>query len=120
MPGCEQVPTYTTRHKPGASDGNDGATGRTPATSLKPGQDGLDGTAGILVRRDDGSISTYESKFEFELLGFDVVDQNDDGVFEPRECVIIKNIRIKNSGMTPSALIRSLPTYNRRRRNADT
>ena len=120
MPGCEQVPTYTTRHKPGASDGNDGASGHTPATSLKPGQDGLDGTAGIHVRRDDGSISTYESKFEFELLGFDVVDQNDDGVFEPRECVIIKNIRIKNTGMTTLALIRSLPINNRRRRNADT
>lgn len=112
MPGCEPVPTYTTRHKPGASDGKDGASGRTPVTSLSPGQDGLDGTAGILVRNDDGSVSTYDSKFEFQLLGFDVVDQNDDGVFEPRECAIIKNIRIKNSGMTALTLIRSLSVNN--------
>ena len=100
MPGCEQVPTYTTRNKPGASDGKDGPSGRAPATSLKPGQDGLDGSARILVRNYDGSVNTYESKFEYQLLGFDVVDENGDGVFEPRECVIIKNIRIKNSGMT--------------------
>ena len=107
MPGCEQVPTYTTRHKSGASDGKDGAPGLTPATSLQHGHDGLDGTAEILVHNDDGSISTYDSKFEFQLLGFDIVDENDDGVFEPRECVIIKNIRIKNSGMTAWASIGS-------------
>lgn len=99
MPGCEQVPTYTTRHRPGASDGKVGASGRTPATSLNVGQNGLDGTGSIHVRNDEGSISTYHSKFEFQLLGFDVVDENDDGVFEPHECVIVKNIRIKNSGM---------------------
>lgn len=97
---CRQVPTYTTRHKPGAPDGNKGSSGLSPAAPLKPGQDGLPGTVGILVRHDDGSLSTYNSKFEFQLLGFDVVDENGDGVFEPGECVIIKNIRIKNSGTT--------------------
>jgi len=119
VPGCGQVPTYTTRHKPGASDGKEGFSGRTPAASLIPGQDGLDGTTGILVRKDDGSVSTYDSKFEFQLLDFDVVDENDDGVFEPGECVIIKNIRIKNSGMTALKLIRILSINSWRRRNAD-
>ena len=100
MPGCVQVPTYTTRHKPAASDGKPGAPGRIPIASLRPGQDGLAGTVGILLRNDDGSFSTYDQKFEYQLLDFDVVDENNDGIFEPGECMIIKNIRIKNSGMT--------------------
>ena len=99
MPGCIEKPIYKTRHKPGASDGKSGCAGRSPATSLKPGGNGSDGIAEIVVRNDDGSVSTYDSKFEFQLLDFDVVDENDDGVFEPGECVIIKNIRIRNSGM---------------------
>lgn len=72
----------------------------------------MDGTAEILVRNDDGSVSTYDSKFEFPLLDFDVVDENDDGVFEPGECVIIKNIGIKNIGMTALVLIRILSINN--------
>lgn len=64
-------------------------------------------------------MSTYDSKFEFQLLDFDVVDENDDGVFEPGECVIIKNIRIKNSGMTALKLIRILSINSWSRRNAD-
>lgn len=101
-PSYRQVPVYTTRHKPGASDGRKGPSGCTPAALLKPGRDGLDGTAAILVRNDDGSVSTYDSKFEFQLLDFEVVDENDDGIFEPSECAIIKNIRIKNSGGMPT------------------
>ncbi|KAL8834147.1 MAG: hypothetical protein Q9170_003894 [Blastenia crenularia] len=99
---CRQMPAYTTRHKAGAPDGNKGSSGRSPAVPVSPGRDGSDGTVGILVRYDDGSVSAYDSKFEFELLGFDVVDENGDGIFEPGECVIIKNIRIKNSGGMPT------------------
>ncbi|KAL8673302.1 MAG: hypothetical protein Q9168_002264 [Polycauliona sp. 1 TL-2023] len=99
---CRQVPVYTSRYKTGASDGKTGPSGRAPATPLHPGQDGLDGTVGLLVRQDNGTVSTYDAIFEFQLLGFDVVDENGDGVFEPGECAIIRNIRIKNSGGMPT------------------
>jgi len=107
-PRCQQVPTYTTRRKPGASDGERGSSGLAPTAVLTPGRDGLDGTAAIIIRSDDGSVSTYDSKFEFQLLDFEVVDQNNDNIFEPGECAIIKNIRIKNSGTTALTLLRTL------------
>jgi len=104
-PGCKQKPVYTTRRRPAASNGRQGPSGRAPTAALEPGRDGLDGTAAILVRNGDGSISRYDSRFEFQLLDFEVLDENDDGIFEPGECVIIKNFRIKNTGRIISNVI---------------
>jgi hypothetical protein len=97
-PGCKQVPTYRTHRKPGATDGEKGSSGRTPTNLLTPGRNGSSGSGAILVRHDDGSVSSYQSHFEFQLIDFEVVDENDDGIFEPGECAIIKNITVKNTG----------------------
>ena len=92
------MPTYIKRYKPGAPDGRQGPSGRTPTARLTPGRDGSDGNAVIVVNCYDGSVSRYDSKFEFQLSEFEVEDENGDGIFELGECVIIKNIRVKNLG----------------------
>jgi hypothetical protein len=35
-------------------------------------------------------------------VSFDVVDENDDGIFEPGEHLLVKNIRVQNTGGMPS------------------
>lgn len=92
-----QVVTYTSRHRPGAASGPDGEPGRSAAgPSPRKGSDGGSGHASIFVHHQDGSASSpYWAKFEFQLVSFDVVDENDDGIFEPGECAIIKNIRLE-------------------------
>ena len=93
---CVRIPV--SRSKPSASNGMVGASGHCPSASLEAGRDGKKGAAKINVLSNDGSVSSYYSRFEFRLLSFEVTDENDDGIFEPGECVIIKNFRIQNSG----------------------
>ena len=97
-PGCRQVPTHTKHYKPGAPDGKQGPSGKTATAVLSPGRDGIYGSAEILFKHDNGSVSRYDSKFEFELSDFEIEDENVDGIFEPGECIIVKSIRIKNLG----------------------
>jgi hypothetical protein len=33
-----------------------------------------------------------------ELIGFDVTDENQDGIFEPGEHILIQHVRIRNTG----------------------
>ena len=75
---------------------------------MSPGRNGSDGSFAISVRNGDGSMSTYDSPFDFLLLDYEVVDENEDGIFEPGECAIIRNIRIKNNGILGSRESRAL------------
>lgn len=70
----------------------------TPATRLFSGNDGNDGTASFVVIDADGTHSHYRTAFDCALLGFELLDENEDGVFEPGESAIIQNIRITNYG----------------------
>ncbi|KAF2738806.1 hypothetical protein EJ04DRAFT_549698 [Polyplosphaeria fusca] len=100
--GCQQKRTYTSRHRPGADRGSDGMPGRLPGGPLpRPGRTGRSGKASICVRSEDGvNTVSYNAKFEFQLLDFEVVDENRDCIFEPGECLIIRNIRVRNNAVT--------------------
>ncbi|QDS69789.1 hypothetical protein FKW77_010379 [Venturia effusa] len=94
--GCGRYPVYQSFSKPGAHSGQRGPSGHTPRSVLHSGLDGVSGRACYLVSDGHGRETSYTSKFEFELVDFEVVDENDDGIFEPGECVIVQNIRVKN------------------------
>jgi hypothetical protein len=97
-PGCSKVQKYKSRSRPKAADGYKGPSGSTPKTHLYAGTNGAPGSARIVVSKSNGETNTYSSKFNFDLRDFDIVDENQDGIFEPGECVIIHNVRVRNSG----------------------
>jgi len=55
-------------------------------------------TGTIVVNMRDNTQRTYGSKFNLELVDFEVEDGNGDGVLEPGEFAYIKRIRVRNSG----------------------
>jgi hypothetical protein len=44
----------------------------------------------------------FASPFHLELFDFDVIDGNEDGIFEFGEEILLRNIRVQNSGSHPS------------------
>ena len=40
----------------------------------------------------------YNSKYNLELVDFDVEDQNGDGIFKPGEYAFVRRIRVRNNG----------------------
>ncbi|KAF2233610.1 hypothetical protein EV356DRAFT_198994 [Viridothelium virens] len=54
-------------------------------------------------------MTSYTSAFEFRLVDFELVDENDDGIFEPGECEIIKEIIVKNTGGMPTPKKTQIP-----------
>lgn len=98
--GCGATEVYKEFQKLPACDGKDGQPGASIAGSLSPGTDGHDGCAKIHVRHADGTRHEYSSRFELELVDFDVEDENGDGIFEPGEHLFIRRIRVRNTGMS--------------------
>ena len=76
--------------------GPDGTPGNVPLNILYAGQRGADGSCRITVVRS--VAATFSRRYEIVVIGFDVADENDDGIFEPGEHQIVKNIRVKNCG----------------------
>ena len=97
-PGCEPVPIHSDFHRKPGGNGHDGRPGAIQTTPLVSGCSGEDGTVSIHVRNHDGSTARYESCYQLELVDFDVEDENGDGIFEPGEHIIVRRIRIRNSG----------------------
>ena len=79
-PGCEEKPVYRTFSKPGGRDGAAGASGPQRLESLFAGDSGEDGRVEITVRHANGDRPKYNSAFNLELVGFDVEDENADGI----------------------------------------
>jgi hypothetical protein len=72
---------------------------------LENGQDGRDGSFGIFIRDQKGHVTgPFSSPFKVELVDFDVIDGNEDGIFEFGEEIILKNIQVKNSGFLMSGV----------------
>ncbi len=60
--------------------------------------DGRPGEATIIVTSKTGPERSYRSRYQLELVDFDVEDENADGIFEPGEHIFIRRIRVKNTG----------------------
>lgn len=97
--GCGSTPVYEDFARQKGPNGRDGQPGTLSQTPLVPGVPGHHGGVSIVVRSRDRTEIEYHSKFNLELLEFEVEDENSDGIFEPGEHVIVRRIRIRNSGM---------------------
>ncbi|KAH7137305.1 hypothetical protein B0J13DRAFT_639656 [Dactylonectria estremocensis] len=88
--------------RPSASNGENGKPGKRPSIHLTRGKSGPDGSVQIKVNRGDLSEVTYTSVYSLQVAGFDIIDENQDGINEPGEHIFVNNIRVKNVGGMPS------------------
>lgn len=54
------------------------------------------------------SEATYPSPYALQVINFDIIDENEDGINEPGEHIIVHNIRVRNVGGMPSPESRSI------------
>ncbi len=57
------------------------------------------------------SEATYPSPYSLQVVKFDVIDENEDGINEPGEHLLVHNIRVKNTGGMPSPETRSIHLF---------
>jgi len=69
---------------------------------------GPNGSVQITVIRGDLSEATYPGVYALHVVGFDIIDENEDGINEPGEHLLVHNIRVRNSGGMPSPEQRSI------------
>lgn len=92
----------TTHHSnPGGSRGRSGGTGRAGDARVGRGTDGAVGTFAIEVERD-GAVTRYPARFDLRLRAFRHADASGDGVYEPRDRVVISAIAVANVGGMPT------------------
>ncbi|KAK0615131.1 hypothetical protein B0T17DRAFT_657375 [Bombardia bombarda] len=98
------VQHQTVRHSnPGGGPGPGGKGGWSyhDTEVLYPGQDGAPGFSKVTVLHPDGTSVEYPSRYMLAVTSFDVYDENDDGINEPGEYIIITNIVVQNTGLMP-------------------
>jgi hypothetical protein len=101
--GKNQTRTVTTRHRnSGGFDGRNGSSGSQPKFKLSAGSDGRDGSGSISVASNNGIELSYLARYRLVVKSFEVFDENSDGVNEPGEYLIVKNIIVHNEGKPPS------------------
>lgn len=96
--GCEREPIIGRFQRFKANDGHDGQPGKAISDHLVEGRSGKDGNFTIVVKSRDGGEQEYASRYNLELVDFDIEDENGDGIFEPGEHIVVKRIRIRNTG----------------------
>ncbi len=94
--------TRSTSHSSsGGSRGRPGRRGRSPRAHLAAGSNGADGRFSIVVL-DGAQAGTYSSRFELRLASFRHESENRDGIYEPGEKVVVRDLEVKNVGGMPS------------------
>jgi hypothetical protein len=69
---------------------------------------GPNGSVQIKVIRGDLTEATYPGVYMLHVVSFDIIDENEDGINEPGEHILVHNIRVRNSGGMPSPEQRSI------------
>jgi hypothetical protein len=98
--------TYYRQRAPGAP-GAQGVQGAQPSSYLMGGRGGKEGSIQIRVLNNDLTEGTYGGTYELEVVSFDVLDENDDGINEPGEYLLVRNIKVKNKGRRSRRTFRS-------------
>ena len=96
--GCESEPIIGNFQRAKAIDGLDGRPGAVISNRLVEGTPGKNGSFTIIVRSCDGGEQEYLSRYNLELVDFDIEDENGYGIFEPGGHIMVKRIRIRNTG----------------------
>ncbi len=103
--GCTSTPIHKNFSRKQGRDGRDGQPGAPITDLLFEGMPGQEGNFTIVVRSGDGQEQEYTSPYNLELVDFDIEDENGDGIFEPGEHIIIRRIRIRNTGECSSSQV---------------
>ncbi|KAK3390619.1 hypothetical protein B0H63DRAFT_557564 [Podospora didyma] len=88
--------------RPGGRNGRNAPPGHMPSTNLTAGRSGPQGSVQVKVIRGDLSEATYPGVYMLQVVSFDIIDENEDGINEPGEHLLVHNIRVRNSGGMPS------------------
>ncbi|ORY18621.1 hypothetical protein BCR34DRAFT_582903 [Clohesyomyces aquaticus] len=94
--------------RPGGSNGQNGPPGMRASTLLSGGRSGPSGSVQIKVIGGDLSEATYPGVYNLQVVNFDIIDENEDGINEPGEHIHVHNIRVRNVGGMPSPEARSI------------
>ena len=86
------------RSRASGHSGRWGSPGRPAWTYLTPGSPGANGIAEIKVIKNDQTNVSYSDRYRIIVDSFSVVDENNDGINEPGEYLIVKNILVSNRG----------------------
>lgn len=86
----------------GGSDGRDGRDGSNGSGNTSAGSRGANGFFEFAVTDSNGRVSRYKTIYDMNLINYSLIDENRDGVFEPGEKVIVRNITVSNRGEMPS------------------
>ncbi|TGZ81003.1 hypothetical protein EX30DRAFT_364049 [Ascodesmis nigricans] len=93
---------YVRKSRPPGNGGRGGKSGRLSSFVPLPGPGGRAGEIKWVVRYPGQGPLVYPSRYDFRLEGFQLSDENNDGVFEPGEHVFVHNIRVTNVGGMPT------------------
>lgn len=104
-----QTNKYISYTRPVGPPGPYGMWGSLPSTDLKPGSNGAQGSVHIKVKSSNGMDSIYHGKYFLKITSFEIVDAGNDGVFEPGEHIIVRNICVQNIGGMPSPAHARIP-----------
>ena len=88
------------RSNPGGIDGRRGRDGRPSRYRAADASPGQAGELKILVREPNGTLTSYRSPYDLELVTFDVVGEY--GILEPDSLVSIDRLVLRNRGGMPT------------------
>ena len=84
---------------PGGRDGLHGHTGSLPMFKPSRGANGENGMIEMYVQDGPGEErGPYKSSYQLRVVEFDIIDENEDGIYEFGETITMTNIRVKNIG----------------------
>ncbi|KAI0856948.1 hypothetical protein F4860DRAFT_506388 [Xylaria cubensis] len=90
-------------HAGHGGNGGDGGDGGTIEIVVHEGQAHLlmavKANVTIVVQKLDESHQEYSSLYSLAITGFEVEDENGDGIFEPGEHLFVRRITVQNSGI---------------------
>jgi hypothetical protein len=84
--------TQTTDRRDAGRHGSSGNSGMSPTTWLPKRRDGRYGSASICAVETDGSARTYSRRYLLMVMDYEIVDESEDGINEPGEHLMIKNL----------------------------
>lgn len=94
--------SYEVPHfNPGGSSGYDGSSGHTPTSHLSSGKNGNPGKITYEILTPQGP-QTYDSIYDLRLTNFEWEGLDGDGILEPGETIVVKNLRVQNQGGMPT------------------
>lgn len=91
---------------PGGSSGWSGSRGNDGNGDVSAGARGRDGGFRYLVNG-----RTFVSRYDVQVVGFDIESENHDGIIEPGEIVTISRILIRNRGGMPTPKLAPLKLF---------